>query len=307
MWPIIREENAALVAPFAALSQSQINEPLFVYFDIGSVLIDLHWDDFFAAVDKLLACASGQNALTASSAMQSTGMKTAMHLWCTGRMGPFDFSQAFCESLGFSQAHQHLIAGSLLVPSALDIKEASSRIVGPVRARSLRIAKELRSLGVGVGVLSNAVPWHETDIEATLRLRDVFDVVVFSQDVGYEKPSPEIYATAHTLAQRSVLRKHRKHASKAAECQTPLLKKSNVYFVDDTPINILAAQEFGWNASLVCLLKEPYFQQLLKHETNDEELLSKSTRSENLLFGDEAAQRVENLFSALLSSLHTLA
>ena len=50
------------------------------------------------------------------------------------------------------------------------------------------------------------------------------------------------------------------------------LDTDDTYFVDDTPANVRAAIDFGWNASLVNLLNENIMQKVSANEISDEEL-----------------------------------
>ena len=78
----------------------------------------------------------------------------------------------------------------------------------------------------------------------------------------------------------------------------PLLTESQLAFVDDTPANVRAARALGWHASLVCLLKPEHLETW--HRLNEQELNDLSTSACHLVFGEEAARRVENLFSKLI-------
>jgi HAD superfamily hydrolase (TIGR01509 family) len=251
---------------------------VFVYFDIGSVLIDLDWDSFIESLSSLAS-----PGLDVLAALRTEAALEHLHAWSTGNLGPAAFARALLSVVrpGHSRVSPH-DATALLA-----IKEASSLIVGPVRPRCLRLVKRLRALGCGVGVLSNAVPWHETDIETTLRLRDVFDVVVFSQDVGFEKPEPGIYEAAELLAKAT------------RRVQHPV----QFFFVDDLPANVLAARERGWNASLVELVEAGVRQRFLEGSMNESEWLKASRNASHLVFGEEAAKRVEALFTNVFSAL----
>lgn len=295
MWPKIQTSDFALIKPFPALPSRQqmvperpyavhIPEQLhgFVFFDVGSVLIDLDWDSFYEALPQL---ASEVPGFEMANFLRRSRECDLQRKWCTGELGPAAYAAHFRACLGIKSGY-----AELPFPSLLDIKSASSLIVGAVRMRALRLAKKLRAANFGLGILSNATPWHETDIETTLSLRDNFDVVVFSQDYGCEKPEPEIYQRALKDAQTYV--RNRSGQS---------LTSSQVYFVDDTPDNVRAAARQGWNARLVCLLNDSLFEAANLGRVPEDELARKSTDARNLVFGDEAAKRVERLFAELLS------
>lgn len=275
MWPTLTRDALALASPLPPPAPGTPPSEVFVYFDIGSVLIDLDWDSFAEALGALAS-----PGVDVQAALRSDAVGRHMRAWSTGELGPAAFARAMLSVLRPRvEAHD--------ATDLLAVKEASSLIVGPVRTRCLRLVKRLRAAGCGVGVLSNAVPWHETDIETTLRLRDVFDVVVFSQDVGFEKPEPGIYESAERLA-RATPRGRR-----------PL----QFYFVDDLPANVLAARERGWNASLVELVDAGVRQRYLDGVLDEKAWSVASRSASNLVFGEAAAKRVEALFASLLSAV----
>ena len=125
------------------------------------------------------------------------------------------------------------------------------------------------------------MPWHETDVEATLPVKDLFDVVIFSQDVGCEKPDPKIYHIAHRAAARLVKERY-----------GTALSAHGIYFVDDTPRNVRAARIEGWQAALVSLISDDLLQRFREGKIPAEDLAVLSTDSRNLVFGTAAAARV---------------
>lgn len=250
----------------------------FVFFDIGSVLLDLDWDIYITAFEQLLP----PNAFKNHKNMYTLLKKEAiLEKWCTGKMGAYDYAKSFIHAL--------LRTSNLLELenkiSIQDVKRADTYVVGAPRPHVLALAKKLKNMNFGIGILSNATTWHEVVIEKKIPLRELFDVIIFSQDVGYEKPQQEIYEIAFKEAKNFVLEKYQ---------QT--LDTDDTYFVDDTPANVRAAIDFGWNASLVNLLNENIMQKVSANEISDEELKLISKQRQHLLFGLEAAQRVENIF-----------
>ena len=224
-----------------------------------------------------------------------------MAKWCTGRLGPFDYAKGMLEAAGHSPEQAHNLAlGVVRLSSGAHapslVKELSSLIVGPARPRIVRLIQKLRKHGFIVGALSNATPWHESDIMRTTALHELFDVVIFSQDVGVEKPDPAIYKSA----QASVQKIYDVKSGKSDLPHSPL-HPSQFAFVDDTPVNVRAARALGWQSSLVCLLKDDLLTSAAR--MSESELARLSTSSENLVFADEAAKRVEGLFAKLLSSV----
>jgi HAD superfamily hydrolase (TIGR01509 family) len=275
-WPLIKPSDFILNLPLPASAWSKIR---FVYFDIGNVLIDLHWDAYFQAWEEVFA----RHHVTKSQFMAILGKTQATKDWALGNIGParyFEQIKAALEDTFFVKVTEPEF-------DAIDLKNLSSLIVGPVRLGALRLVRELKSRGIGVGVLSNAVPWHETDIEATLHLRDIFDVVCFSQDLGCEKPQPIIYQKAHARAHR--------WTSKRGDPKE--LDPKEVVFVDDLPENVTSATDFGWNALHLNLLKDPYYtfghQGLLK----EEECVPLCQSGAHFVHGEEAVIRLKSLLN----------
>lgn len=92
-----------------------------------------------------------------------------------------------------------------------------------VNQEVLTIVQEMKNLGYPLAVLSNTISPH-LEFMRSKRLFDLFDVTIFSNEVGYEKPAREIYEIT--------------------------LKKLNVqadqtFFVDDLPENIEGADDVG--------------------------------------------------------------
>jgi len=136
----------------------------------------------------------------------------------------------------------------------------------------------------------------------------VFDVVVFSQDVGCEKPENEIYAMAHELASRHVARRSGNgqevvSSPTSGPALEGKLERKHVYFVDDTVVNVTAARDFGWNAALVCLASDELLRGCAEGTLGEADFTHAARTSKNLVFGDQAARRVEELFAPMLAHL----
>lgn len=294
MWPRLSPEDLNLIQPFRQPLNSPEAAIRAVFFDIGSVLIDLDWDSFFSRQQEMNP---DLRPFSVDTMMGRVRENQLMHKWCTGHSGPFNYVQGMLEAAGHSPDQAaRLASGSERLSNgsfapAL-VKELSSLIVGPARPRVVRLIQHLRRNGYTVGALSNATPWHESDIMRTTSLHELFDVVIFSQDVGSEKPEPRIYEAAfHAALKIEETRRGKTHSR---------LLPAQLAFVDDTPVNVRAAQQLGWHASLVCLLKDELLKEA--HALPAQQLASLSTDSCNLLFGDAAAQRVEALFVHLLKA-----
>lgn len=292
MWPRLSQADLELTEQFRVFKKSN-QEPLTAFFfDIGSVLIDLDWDSFFSRQHELNPEA---HQFSVDQMMSSVRENQLMMKWCTGHAGPFQYIQGMLEAAGHPSERAHKLAlgterlSSGAFAPAL-VKELSSLIVGPARPRIVRLVQKLRKHGFIVGALSNATPWHESDIMRTTSLHELFDVVLFSQDVGTEKPDNRIYAAAENAAQ----------AVFDTRCDTLRLPRQKLTpaqfaFVDDTPVNVRAARNLGWQASLVCLLKDEHLNRA--PQLTEQQLADVSTNSKNLVFADDAARRVEHLFA----------
>lgn len=297
MWPRLNHQDIELFKQF----QISYGEPpaalKAVFFDIGSVLIDLDWDSFFARQHELNP---DSKDFSLEQMMVRLRDNQWMVRWCTGRIGAFQYTQGTLEAAGHSPEHAHNLAlgierlsNGVFAPAL--VKELSSLIVGPARPRVVRLIQKLRKQGFIVGALSNATPWHESDIMRTVSLHELFDVVLFSQDLGTEKPDPKIYLAAHQAAQKIF-----ELRCEAAQLPCQQLTTQQLAFVDDTPVNIRAARALGWQSNLVCLLKDDILKSA--KQLSASELSTHSANSKNLVFADEAAQRVEWLFADILSS-----
>ncbi|MEN9826914.1 MAG: hypothetical protein RI953_2659 [Pseudomonadota bacterium] len=294
MWPRLSPADLELFEPFQSLKKNP-SEPLqAIFFDIGSVLIDLDWDSFFARQHELNPEAKH---FSVDRMMAIVRENQLMQKWCSGLVGPFQYIQGMLEAAGHPTEQAHKLAlgverlsTGVFAPSL--VKELSSLIVGPARPRVVRLIQKLRKHGFIVGALSNATPWHESDIMRTTSLHELFDVVLFSQDVGTEKPDLRIYTAAQHAAQS--IFDSRSDSLKLARHQ---LSPAQLGFIDDTPVNVRAARSLGWQASLVCILKDDYLNRA--PQLTEQELGEISTQSKNLVFADEAARRVEHLFTQI--------
>ncbi|KAB8029939.1 HAD family hydrolase [Fluviispira multicolorata] len=254
----------------------------FVFFDIGSVLLDLDWDVSFQAYENLLPEGSKFNY---SNTFKLLRENSVLQNWCTGQIGAFDYAQSFMHALKKTSKLQddyHF--------SAFEIKKADSFVVGSLRPSVLELAKKLKDLNFGIGVLSNATTWHEVVIEKRLPVRDIFDVCIFSQDLGCEKPEQKIYEIAQSEAERFVQKRF-----------NATLHFKDIYFIDDTPSNVKAARAMNWNASLVLLFNEHILEQISKNKLSEIQIIEASHKRDNLIFGQDAAKRVEKIFERIVT------
>lgn len=254
----------------------------FIFFDIGSVLLDLDWDLFIYEMERLLPVAAQKNHKKINALLKKEAI---LKRWCTGKMGAFDYANSFIEALRESSG----IPYQDFPLSIHDIKRADSFVVGAPRQSVMELAKKLREKKFGIGVLSNATTWHEIMIEKRIPVRDLFDVTIFSQDLGCEKPDRKIYELAFLEAKRFISNKF-----------NATLEAKDIYFIDDTPINVRAAREVGWNANLVNLLNDETLKKVLSGNMDDSELKIASQKREHLVFGYHASQRIEKIFGNMI-------
>lgn len=271
MWPRLTKSDLQLAQPFSR-KHSNVG---FVFFDAGNVILDLDWDSYFSATAKLVP--SGINRFTMESFTKAMLKSGLARQWSCGLIGNAQFAERL-KNLLVTEFEISADQANAIFPQRL--KEISSLVVGPPRMLVFELIKSLKQKGFLIGLLSNCNPWHEIDIERNRTLYDLFDAVVYSHDVGCEKPEVEIYDVATRIA--NTIAKQKRGAE---------ISKSDIYFVDDLPVNIRAARDFGWNASLVTLVRDEFF------ESAELELLS--TRASSLVSGAAAARRVEALFAQL--------
>lgn len=119
-------------------------------------------------------------------------------------------------------------AGVELAPERLEqIHDLDMEMWTNVNSPMIEWAKQLRSSGMKVGLLSNMHPEMVAHCRQRFSWLDNFDFVTFSGEVRLIKPDPAIYE--HTLRGLGVA-------------------ASEALFLDDREINIRAAQELGMYA-----------------------------------------------------------
>lgn len=278
MWPKLRKEHLALAAPFAVPVSKSGEARGVVFFDAGNVILDLDWDDHYAAMRSYLPPHVSFEHFYNEYVRRGLG-----RAWSVGEIGASQYAASLRQLLS------DLGASDIDALSPVQLKQISSLVVGPFRPRVLRTIARLRAAGFIVGLLSNSNVWHEADMERQTPLASHFDVIVFSQDVGCEKPEPAIYAVAEKHAARFVKDRYNQD-----------LSGSQIFFMDDLPENILAARRAGWNAALVTLVNDFVLARAKNNTIDDEEFSALAQKKEHLVFGELAAQRVEALVKELL-------
>ena len=135
-----------------------------------------------------------------------------IHRLETGELAGPDFERLFARRLQTTD-------GSSVAPEGL-----LGRLFAGMRTDDAMfgLIDDLRAVGLKVGLLSNSWGNHYPD-----NLHDLFDAVVISGEVGQRKPDPVIYGLVLD-----------KLAVPADRC----------VFVDDAPINVVAATRLGMHA-----------------------------------------------------------
>ena len=119
-------------------------------------------------------------------------------------------------------------AGVELAPERLEqIHDLDMEMWTNVNSHMIEWAKQLRSSGMKVGLLSNMHPEMVAHCRKHFSWLNTFDFVTFSGEVRLIKPDPAIYE--HTLRGLGVM-------------------ASEALFLDDRELNIRAAQELGMYA-----------------------------------------------------------
>jgi len=98
------------------------------------------------------------------------------------------------------------------------------RVWGKLDQRMIDLAARLQKAGLKTGILSNMQPDLREIFRAEAEWLRHFDVHLFSCDIGWIKPEPEIYQ--HLLEAIAV-------------------PPQRIYFIDDMPVNIEAARRAG--------------------------------------------------------------
>lgn len=285
LWPTLCKQDVfSLCDPFSFHSTVPGNKGFrgVVYFDVGSVLLDLDWEGFFK---ELMGYFSVEHEFSLEKFKATWVQKNVNHFWSIGSMSSNEFVQAINDLF-----QQSCLKIKPIPTKSYTLKLIDAHIIGQLRPKVLEIVRKLRKNNFLVGLLSNTTPWHVSLIYEKLQVTENFDVYIFSNDVGFEKPAEGIYDCAFQEASKLVSLKYKID-----------LKKDNIYFLDDTPANVKSALNLGWNARLVNLIKDDILVKLKHNEISDSEFQIASQKRENLLFGEEASQRIEFLFGKIFS------
>jgi putative hydrolase of the HAD superfamily len=187
-----------------------VPRPEFVYFDLGNVLLYFDHGLAFRSMAKI--------AKVEPHRMREVIMDTNLQIeYETGWISGEEFIDRIAAALDRSLDSREMLqaAADMFVPNA----------------NILPVLDHVRSLGIPAGILSNTCEAHWNWI---LHMKypqvvDWFAPVILSYEVQSMKPDVPIYRIATERAGR-----------------TP----QAIFFTDDRPENIQAAQRYGWNAAL---------------------------------------------------------
>lgn len=179
---------------------------LFVVFDVGGVLVPAEGAVAELAVASDAPAAVFEEAYWAGRDLYDAGGAKSQ------------FWQGVAATCGFQ-------CSDLLIDT-LDRKDAIrwSRVSDGAQS----LLADLDACGVGTAVLSNAPASLATMVRQAEWSRRFYSLL-FSSDVGYLKPSPDIYEIADQIFGTA---------------------QSTVLFFDDRPANVAAGRRHGWDARL---------------------------------------------------------
>ncbi len=286
VWPTLyKEDVSSLCEPFEISNKNSCLDKHgfsgFVFFDVGSVLIDLDWEAFF---DAFVALTKPTHQFSLDKFIKTVKKINLNKKWAIGKICTHEYA---CKIIELVKANCN--SRDDLEISIYDLKQADSKVVSHLRPRVFELVKQLKEKKFAVGLLSNTTSWHEHLLYEKIQPTKNFDISIFGCDWGCEKPAPEIYKIAQKEACKFIYKKFQHK-----------LESKDIYFVDDTPANVKAALNVGWNARLVNLVKDEILMKLKHNEIDDFEFQHASIKRESLLFADQAAQRVEALFGNFL-------
>jgi HAD superfamily hydrolase (TIGR01509 family) len=159
-----------------------------ILFDWNNTLIQFTWDDELLEQGHragLAAARSDQDAAAFTARYRELVLKDAT---------PNDDYGDLLRELGVEE-----------VDSFMDAEHAAWRPAHEVLGSAQALLDSLRSRGIKTGLVANSWPDPARLLRADVEmfgLADLFDVIVFSEEVGFRKPQPEIFL--HALAQLGV-------------------------------------------------------------------------------------------------------
>ena len=106
-----------------------------------------------------------------------------------------EFSNCLAKFLHMRDEVESPVSDRELGEIAREYEQWKRRVISEVDPGVLKMLGEVRALGLGIGIISNAMPWEALAWNAC-PLRDHVDEVVFSCEVGMMKPDRKIYDLA---------------------------------------------------------------------------------------------------------------
>ena len=180
----------------------------FIYFDLGNVI--LHFD--FRDAYRQMAQVSGVSAGRVCDILKDGRLQVKYE---NGELSSAEFHEWFCEAAGRRSDRGELLA------AFSDMFRANVPLIP--------VITQLAAANHRLGILSNTCEAHwEHCYDGRFGiLRNAFDVHVLSYHVRATKPDAKIYEAAVTQAG---------------------VPPQEVFFVDDLPDNVQAAQQYGMDA-----------------------------------------------------------
>ena len=182
--------------------------PSFLYFDLGNVLF------FFdhAVACRQMAEVTGVTVETVRQVAFESGLEWRYE---RGEISSREFYDLFCEQVERQ-------------PDFDDLLHAASAIFD-MNKRIVPLVAHLRSAGCRMGILSNTCDAHWNYITNSRHpfVKQYFNPLVLSYEIGSMKPESKIYTVAANLAE---------------------VAPDEIFFVDDREENVAAAMDAGFDA-----------------------------------------------------------
>ena len=185
--------------------------PDFVFLDLGQVIVSFDRD---RAIAQAIATSGGDPAAVADVLLD-------LDLHDAVERGTLDWA-------GF---HAEFCRRTATAPDPGELAHAVSDMFA-LKIDMLPLISRLTRAGCGLGILSNTCGphWdHLTQVAGYGVLKNGFDTIVLSHEVGCRKPEPEIFATAARLAG---------------------VAPERIFFTDDIEEHVVAARAAGWDAEV---------------------------------------------------------
>lgn len=183
---------------------------MFVYFDLGNVLLNFSHDLACEQIGRLTAAPADR----VRQSLFDSGLQSQFE---TGLVTGPEVYESLCRATGARPSYDELSR------AAADIFWVNM----PVKA----LLGALHAAGHRMGILSNTCEWH-WEMAASGRYRlipEAFDVLALSYRLKSMKPARSIYDQAAALAG---------------------VPQGEIFFVDDRQENVAAAREAGFDAVL---------------------------------------------------------